>query len=215
MEPTARNRRVRAAAHSETLPTGLMTDVGTQEQKRLQRAVPDALSAGTAGGCVWAIAGYAAFCLWMYRRSGWLGWVLLAAPALIIATIALIHAAYGIALLAVARFVLEPRGVRCLLVHSDSPIWEPHISATWLPRFGRIATRLNWSERASWNRSIDVMLFRHFCKGPENFNPVVLVFRGLRRPLVFRFFYAFHEAKHGRTEYLAMLEGQMFTALRL
>ena len=193
----------------------MMTDVGTQEQKRLRRAVPDALSAGTGVGCAWAIAGYAAFCLWKYSHSRWLGWVLLAAPALIITTMALIRAAYGIALLAVARFILEPRGVRCLLVHSYSPIWEPHITATWLPRLGRMAAPLNWSERASWNRSLEVMLFRHFCMGRVNFNPVVLVFRGLRRPLVFRFFYAFHEAKHGRTEYLAMLEGQMFTALRL
>lgn len=192
-----------------------MTEGGTQEQKRLRRAVPSALSPGFAVGCAWAILGYAAFCVWMFRHSGWLGWVLLAAPALIITTITFLRAAYGIALLAIARFILERRGVRCLLVHSYSPIWEPHIAARWLPRFGRMGTTLNWSERASWTRSIEVLLFRHFCMGRVNFNPVVLVFRGLRRPLVFRFFYAFQEAKHGRTEYLAMLEGQMFTALGL
>jgi hypothetical protein len=191
-----------------------MTGVGAQEQKRLRRAVPDALSAGTPAGCAWGIAGYAALCLGMYSQSGWLGWLLLAAPALIVTTTALILAAYGIALLALARFILAP-GVRCLLVHSNSPVWEPHITAMWLPRLGRMATTLNWSERASWTRSIEVMLFKHFCMGPVNFNPVALVFRGLRRPLVFRFFYAFHEAKHGRPEYLAMLEEQLFRALRL
>ena len=28
------------------------------------------------------------------------------------------------------------RGIRCVLVHSDSPIWEARIRNTWLPRFG-------------------------------------------------------------------------------
>jgi hypothetical protein len=58
-----------------------------------------------------------------------------------------------------------------------------------------------------------VRLFREFCPGPRNFNPAVLVFRDLQPPLVFRFFYAFQEAKHGQSQYLEALEAQMFVAL--
>ena len=41
----------------------------------------------------------------------------------------------------------------------------------------------------------------------------MIVFRGLRAPLVFRFYEAFHEAKIGRGRYLDELEAGMFEAL--
>ena len=47
----------------------------------------------------------------------------------------------------------------------------------------------------------------------RNYNPAVLVFRGLRRPAVYRFYYAFQQAKHGRTQYLDALEAELFREL--
>jgi hypothetical protein len=56
-------------------------------------------------------------------------------------------------------------------------------------------------------------VFERFCGRNSNFNPAVVVFRGMAAPLVFRFFYAFHEAKHGAPQFVAELETQMFAAL--
>lgn len=108
---------------------------------------------------------------------------------------------------------LAPRGIRCLVIHSDSPTWQDHIRDTWMPRLGGRATSLNWSERNRWPNSLEVRLFRSFIEGRLNFNPAVLVFRGLRRPLVFRFYYAFQQAKYGRAQYLEALEAQVFQAV--
>jgi hypothetical protein len=49
----------------------------------------------------------------------------------------------------------------------------------------------------------------------RNFNPAVVVFRGRSAPFVFRFFYAFHEAKQGNPQFVATLEKQMFRALQI
>ena len=72
---------------------------------------------------------------------------------------------------------------------------------------------LNWSERARWKRSLAVSVFRHFVFQPFNFNPAVVVFRGFRSPLVYRFYYAFREASHGRHQYLEELEAAMVEAV--
>jgi hypothetical protein len=56
-------------------------------------------------------------------------------------------------------------------------------------------------------------VFKRFCGQRHNFNPSVVVFRGLRAPLVFRFFYAFREVKAGRDEYLRRLEADLFEEL--
>src|SRR5439155_17111193 len=104
------------------------------------------------------------------------------------------------------------RGVRCLIIHSNSPLWEGHVETHWFPRLGKMADTLNWTERAAWPESLAVRVFRQFCFQSRNFNPAIIVFRDLDDPLVFRFFYAFHEAKDGRPQYLSALEGQAFEA---
>jgi hypothetical protein len=124
------------------------------------------------------------------------------------------HALHGLVLLARVRLEWTSRGVRCLVVHSHSPLWEEHIASRWLARLGDRAVTLNWSERSAWSGSLPVRLFRYF-GGTRNFNPAVLVFRGLRRPLVFRFYYAFHEARIGRPQYLEELEQAMFAVLEM
>ena len=91
-----------------------------------------------------------------------------------------------------------------------------HVRERWLSRLGARAVTLYWSDRSSWSESLEVRLFRRFVDPEEaNFNPAVLVLRGLRRPRVYRFFYAFQQAKHGRGEYLEALEAELYRELGL
>ena len=69
---------------------------------------------------------------------------------------------------------------------------------------------LNWTKRADWRNSLEVRLFIHFIRSRRNFNPAVLVLRGMKRPMVYRFYYAFRDAKNGRRDYLIELEQEMF-----
>lgn len=188
---------------------------GTRERKRLRRAVPPASTAGFPRGCLWTIATYTAACVVLYWWVGWFGWMVIAAPGLLITGVAAVRALHAIGLLVVANRTLGRRGQRCVLVYSRSPVWESHIVSTWIPRIGERAALLNWSDRATWGWSLEALLVNRFCLSSVNFNPAVIVLRGLRTPLVFRFFYAFQEAKTGRSEYLELLEDQMFGALGL
>lgn len=150
-----------------------------------------------------------------YSVTSWT-WVLVPAGLIaIVLAYAIGSQVYELILLMSAQRTWAPAGVRCLVIHSDSPVWSDHIRTQWLPHFGPFARQLNWSQRATWSSSLEVRLFRRFCLATFNYNPAVLVLRGLRSPLVFRFFYAFHEAKHGDGQYLERLETQMFTALEV
>ena len=144
--------------------------------------------------------------------GGWI-WVLFAAPACVGLATVLWRATRGYLLLIEARRHLGSRGVRFIVVYSASPHWQRHVLDNWLPRFGARAVSINWSERARWRSTLEVRLFDHFVKAPLNFNPAVLVLRGLKRPLVYRFYYAFQHAKHGRTDYLERLERDLFEHL--
>ena len=189
---------------------------GTKERKRRLRAMPAALSSNIgAFGCVWATAIFAVLFSIGYRATRWRVWLFLLAPALIVVAGALVDFLYGMTLRLRAALTLERQGVRCLVIHSRSPRWEDHIASHWLPRLGPVARTLDWSERANWQRSLEVRLFRRYVDGPLGFNPAVLVLRGMRPPLVYRFFYAFREAKAGRPQYLAILEEEMFRELRV
>src|SRR5688572_18493396 len=97
---------------------------GTWEQKRLRRAVPQASNAGFPRGCIGTIATYTAACLVLYWWAGWFGWMVLAAPGLIIMVVTAVRVLHGIGLLAVANHTLGRRGQRCVLVYSRSPVWE-------------------------------------------------------------------------------------------
>ena len=81
-----------------------------------------------------------------------------------------------------------------------------------MPRFGEKVVVLNWSKRSTWRRSLAVLVFRRFGLGVDNdnFNPLLICFRGLRYPLIYRCFYAFRDVKHGNTEALHRLEEHMF-----
>lgn len=41
------------------------------------------------------------------------------------------------------------RGIRCLIVHSDSPTRRAHLESEWLPRLRHVGCTLNGSESAS------------------------------------------------------------------
>jgi hypothetical protein len=152
--------------------------------------------------------------VFLWRWTEYAIFLLLGIPGMLVVTLGFWHFVYSLALLTAVSLRWAPRGVRCLVIHSDSPVWAPHVIERWLPRLAAQSEVLNWSQRASWHNSLAVRLFRHFCGTQRNFNPAVVVFRGLRYPLVFRFFYAFQEARTGRSQYLAQLESQMFEILK-
>lgn len=149
-------------------------------------------------------------CGLLFWQTRWSLWAALATPAAIALATVIVREVRGRMLLAECRRVFSPRGVRFLVVYSESPSWEAHVRNTWLPRFGHTAVLLNWTERARWEPSLEVRMFKHFIRSWRNFNPAVLVLRGYERPLVFRFFYAFQQAKNGRAEYLNELEAELF-----
>jgi hypothetical protein len=192
-----------------------MSTIGTQEAKRRQKALPQPLGKPVRLGCFASLAVCLAFCSAIFAGTRWIGALLFAGvAAFMIAGLAAWYL-YGLILLAIVWRRWTPRGVRCLLVCSDSPLWRDHIQTHWLSRIGDAAIVLNWSERASWHSDLRVRVFRRFCGERRNFNPAVVVFRGLREPYVFRFFYAFQEVKANRRQYLETLEAQMFEALGL
>jgi hypothetical protein len=190
-----------------------MVNSGTQEQKRLRKAVPPTVERKLPTGCLIAIGAYLVVCaaLFMVTRSRVV--VVFALPVVAGVGWSVTRFLYSVALLIAVRLRWTSRGIRCLMVYSDSPNWAAHIESRWVPAFGHVAVPLNWSERASWQPTLAVRLFRRFCGQRENFNPAVVVFRGLRQPQVFRFYYAFQQVKVGRGEYLHRLESELLRAL--
>jgi hypothetical protein len=185
---------------------------GTREAKRRRRAAPDAGGSNSAG-CQLVLWGYLAVCLlWFLRARAWIA-VALGIPALAIAVLTTWAWIDQVSILLEVRRRWAPRGVRGLLVHSNSEAWKDHIAERWIPRIGGRAALFNWSDRATDRGSLEARVFRHFCGETRDFNPAVVVFRGLRRPLVFRFYYAFLEVRAGRPGYLEEQERGMFAAL--
>lgn len=186
--------------------------VGTRERKRTARAIPPALETShrrLAGGILTTFSG---ICGALYWQRGWWVWLLIAAPAISLLTALVASVIYELGLLTLAKLMFGRRGIRCVVIYSQSPHWRDHIAAHWLPRLDGAAVTLDWTERAGWRSGLRVALFHRFC-GPYDFNPAVIVFRGLRRPYVFRFRRAFQEAKRGRRQYVDALEEQMYRAV--
>jgi hypothetical protein len=185
---------------------------GTQEAKRVRRAVPPALAKPVPVGCLVSLVASVTLAVLFALTKSIGGFVF--GLGLVLVPVAIVGGyLYGLLLLALVQKRWAPRGVRCLLIYSDSPLWHDHIRTGWLPRFEGLAVTLDWSERASWRSDLRVRVFRWFVGQRSNFNPAVVVFRGLRRPYVFRFFYAFQETKAGRIQYVSTLESQMFEAI--
>ena len=112
------------------------------------------------------------------------------------------------ALLALHRVVLYmlvwllwlPRGKDVLFVFSDSPVWRDYMAQQVLPLVQERAVVVNWSERSKWPKwSFSAHVLQTFGGGRE-FNPLVIVFRPLRRARRFRFWQPFKDWKRGYTE---------------
>ncbi len=105
-----------------------------------------------------------------------------------------------------------PRGKYVLFVYSDSPIWKDYVQTNILPRLGKSAIVLNWSERRTWKRlSLASLAFRYF-GGAREFNPMAVVFRPLRWAKVLRFYKPFQDHKHGKTMPLERMQDALFAA---
>ena len=111
--------------------------------------------------------------------------------------------------------VLRERGVKGLLVYSRSPNWQPYIEEKWFPVIRDSVEILDWSDRREWQKDdVRVQIFRGLVESDENSNPAAVVFRRRGKPLVFRFYPAFRNAKHGNTDGLRMLEEAFLDALQ-
>lgn len=106
------------------------------------------------------------------------------------------------------------RGRNILLVYSNSPIWQAYFERDILPRLGRRAVVLNWSERRKWRPSLATLVFGRFA-GRENFNPLALVFWRFQRVQKFQFYEAFKEYKHGHVGAVETIKDRLFASLRL
>lgn len=171
---------------------------------------PSKLGAGCTAALLLTFLGGVA--IWISGRPSWWSIVglFLAAPAVF----ALVAVLQRRLLLFRTRRQFLKNGKVGLLIHSDSPNWKAHIEERWYPRIGAHVYALNWSQNRQWATwSLAVRTFDEFVGRTYQFNPAVLVFRGDREPLVFRFHQAFRNAKHGHVEDLAQLEQQMFEAL--
>ncbi|HUW62993.1 MAG TPA: hypothetical protein VMZ06_18460 [Candidatus Bathyarchaeia archaeon] len=117
---------------------------------------------------------------------------------------------YGKTLLLIAYFVYRPRGIVGVFITSYSPTWNEYVEKKWLePYAGRFVV-LNWSEKRQWPNNLASRLFSHFLSSEDrNLCPAVIFLRGLRYPLIFRFFYAFRDHKHGNDNALNSLEARL------
>jgi hypothetical protein len=104
------------------------------------------------------------------------------------------------------------RGHDVLLVYSNSPVWQAYFEDELIPRLGRRAIVLNWSQRSSWGRSLAVAAFRFF-GGNRDFNPMAVVFRPFRIARSFRYYKPFREFKHGKPEAVNQLTDRLLAML--
>ena len=106
------------------------------------------------------------------------------------------------------------QGKRLLLVYSNSPNWQAHIEANWLPQLESIAVVLNWSERGTWaeRHSFEADVFRTWA-GDREFNPLAIIIPADGPVRVIRFWQAFRDYKHGKDRTLRAAEAELGVAL--
>ncbi len=141
---------------------------------------------------------------------------LLLSPILVplVATVLIVLFAYKIGLSVTVWAVWCRQGRDCLLVYSNSPLWQTYVEQHILPPLSARAVILNWSERKKWKQSLATKIFKHF-GGPNNFNPIVVVFRPFRTTKVFRFRQPFRDHKHGDSNSLEEITRDLFDLLSI
>lgn len=106
-----------------------------------------------------------------------------------------------------------PQGKDVLYVSSESPIWKDYMETEVLPLVGERAIVLSWSGHSKWPKwSLAARVFRTFGRR-RNFNPMVVLFRPLRRARIFRFLPAFRDRKHGNDASVEQLRRDLTQAL--
>lgn len=141
--------------------------------------------------------------------------LLLAVPVLLVLVPLLLLAwfVYAVILQLVIWICWCSRGVRVLVVYSESPYWQEYFEQEMIPRLQGSAVVLNWSLRRKWRRiSLAVRAF-HLFGGQRNFNPMVVVFRPFRWARAFRFYKAFQDHKHGKIDGVRRVEAELFEYL--
>jgi hypothetical protein len=102
------------------------------------------------------------------------------------------------------------KGKFILFVYSDSPLWKEYIEANILPRIGKQAVTLNWSERRKWAQEnpLEQKVFQSWA-GYKEYNPVAIILRPKGRVKVIRFLQAFRDYKHGKGDRLKKAEQEL------
>ena len=153
----------------------------------------------------------------MDNKKKWPRWVgVLASSVLIVLFVPVVpfilagYFLYRLFLLLVIWLRWYMRGRRVLFVYSNSPVWQDYVEQRILPRLPERSIVTNWSDRRKWNRfTLPAQAF-YYWGGDKKFNPLGIVFRPFRMPLVFRFWEPFMQYKHGKPEALIKLEREMF-----
>jgi len=103
------------------------------------------------------------------------------------------------------------RGRDILFVYSDSPIWRDYFEKQIIPEIASRAVILNYSDRRHWLHRcwLSSLVFRFF-GGSSEYNPLAVYFRPFRRHRTFRFWQAFKDSKHGKTNRLEQLQSEFF-----
>jgi hypothetical protein len=137
--------------------------------------------------------------------------LLLLLPVLVLSAVS--YWLYRITLYVLVWLSWSRAGKDVLFIYSNSPVWHEYMTTQILPLVQERAIVLNWSERKKWPRwSLAVRVFRMFSGGCD-FNPMVVLFRPFRGAKSFRFFSAFNEWKHGKTERVEQLRRELIDAL--
>jgi hypothetical protein len=131
----------------------------------------------------------------------------------LLAVAALIYCSWSLILSIAIWIIWGLQGRHILFVYSDSPIWSSYIEQEILPHIRETAIILNWSERKQWKNSLAVLAFKLY-SGNQNFNPMAIVFRPLHLHKIFRFYEAFKDLKHGKTESLEKIRIDFFKLIK-
>jgi hypothetical protein len=134
-----------------------------------------------------------------------------ALPLIVVAL--LLFTLHRLVLYLLVWMVWVPNGKDTLLVYSDSPIWHDYMTEQVLPLVKDRAIILNWSERSTWRHWRPAQQVFYSFGGRREFNPMVIIFRPIRRAEVFRFLSAFKEWKQGHVGHVEELTNRLRTAL--
>jgi hypothetical protein len=176
-----------------------------------RKPTPEPDVKGMGWGCASALLVYVLAATLLAMKTGKdFFWVLLIPIGMIVG-----YKLYGFTIRTIASKLWNLRGIKGVLVYSNSPNWQEYIEEKWLPILGNQTNTLNWSNHKKWRKSLSVLLFKYYCGTYNNYNPSVIILRGTKTPLVFRFYYAFRDAKHGNREALNKLEQRLFEELKI